>query len=33
VFRKMCGVSPTEYRQEFLRNESTSALESALTIR
>jgi serine phosphatase RsbU (regulator of sigma subunit) len=27
VFRKMCGVSPTEYRQEFLRHEATCTLE------
>lgn len=25
VFRKMCGASPTEYRQEFLRHEGTCA--------
>jgi AraC-like DNA-binding protein len=27
VFRRMCGASPTEYRQEFLRHEGTFALE------
>ena len=27
VFRKMCGASPTEYRQESLRHEATCALE------
>ena len=27
VFRKMCGASPSEYRQEFLRYEATCALE------
>jgi serine phosphatase RsbU (regulator of sigma subunit)/AraC-like DNA-binding protein len=27
VFRRMCGVSPTEYRQEFLRHEATCTLE------
>ena len=27
VFRRMCGASPTEYRQEFLRHEATCALE------
>lgn len=27
VFRRMCGASPTEYRQEFLRQEATCALE------
>ena len=26
VFRKMCGASPTEYRQEFLRHDATGAL-------
>jgi AraC family transcriptional regulator len=28
VFRQMCGVSPTEYRQEFLRYGATRVLES-----
>jgi serine phosphatase RsbU (regulator of sigma subunit) len=28
VFRKMCGASPTEYRQEFLRHDTTGALET-----
>jgi AraC family transcriptional regulator len=28
VFRRMCGVSPTEYRQEFLRRGATWVLES-----
>jgi AraC family transcriptional regulator len=28
VFRRMCGVSPTEYRQEFLRYGATRVLES-----
>jgi AraC family transcriptional regulator len=28
VFRHVCGASPTEYRQEFLRHEATSALET-----
>jgi serine phosphatase RsbU (regulator of sigma subunit) len=28
VFRKMCGVSPTEYRQEFLRHDRTGASET-----
>jgi len=27
VFRRMCGASPTEYRQEFLRHEASCALE------
>ena len=28
VFRKMCGDSPTEYRQEFLRHGASGALET-----
>jgi AraC family transcriptional regulator len=28
VFRRMCGVSPTEYRQEFLRYGATRVLEN-----
>jgi AraC family transcriptional regulator len=28
VFRDVCGISPTEYRQDFLGSEGTSALES-----
>jgi DNA-binding GntR family transcriptional regulator/AraC-like DNA-binding protein len=28
VFRRMCGASPTEYRQEFLRHGATCALET-----
>jgi AraC family transcriptional regulator len=28
VFRKMCGASPTEYRQEFLRHDRTGASET-----
>jgi AraC family transcriptional regulator len=28
VFRRMCGVSPTEYRQEFLRHGATCVLET-----
>jgi serine phosphatase RsbU (regulator of sigma subunit) len=28
VFRRVCGASPTEYRQEFLRHEATCALET-----
>jgi len=28
VFRRMCGVSPTEYREEFLRYGATRVLES-----
>jgi len=27
VFRRMCGVSPTEYRQEFVRYEATFSLD------
>jgi len=33
VFRRMCGASPTEYRQDFLRHEGTCAWRSALMIR
>jgi AraC family transcriptional regulator len=28
VFRHVCGASPTEYRQDFLRHEATYALET-----
>ena len=28
VFRKTCGASPTEYRQEFLRHDATGTLEA-----
>ena len=28
VFRRVCGVSPTEYRQEFLGHETTNARET-----
>jgi AraC family transcriptional regulator len=28
VFRKMCGASPTGYRQEFLRHDPTGASET-----
>jgi AraC family transcriptional regulator len=29
VFRRMCGASPTEYRQEFLRHGATYALQTS----
>jgi AraC family transcriptional regulator len=28
VFRKICGASPTEYRQEFLRHDAPGGLET-----